>query len=82
MIASAAFLGLLLQQTDVTNLSLPDMWFAGLTFMILLGAVGATVVMMGKNAPHSIGSMRSETSGFPKVATGGRFSGPAVHGRW
>ncbi len=62
--------------------TLADLWFYAVLFFMLAGTVFAIAVLMGKNASHSIGSMRSLNSGAPHVPTGGRFSGPAVHGRW
>lgn len=65
-----------------TVVTLADLWFYGLFFVILAGAIFFVAILLGKNAPHSIGSMRSKTHPHPAAATGGRFSGPAIHGRW
>lgn len=83
---TTVLLALLDESIDVTphikQVSLADLWFYGMLFVILAGAIFAVAVMAGSNASHSIGSMRSETSGVPHAPSGGRFNGPAVHGRW
>ena len=77
---------LLDESIDVTphmkQMTLADLWFYAMLFVVLAGTIFVIAVMAGKNASHSIGSMRSETSGVPHTPSGGRFNGPAVHGRW
>ncbi len=81
MIALALLLD---QEVDVTltRITLAHAWFYGLLFVVLAGALVFVAMLLGKNASHSIGSMRSATHPHPQAPSGGRFNGPAVHGRW
>lgn len=79
-------LALLDEDVNVTPtlkiMTLADLWFYGMLFVVLVLSIFAVAVMAGKNASHSIGSMRSAASGVPHTPSGGRFNGPAVHGHW
>lgn len=77
-------LALLDQEVDVTltRITLADAWFYALLFLVLVLAIVFVALLMRSNASHSIGSMRSATHPHPAAPSGGRFNGPAVHGRW